>query len=346
MKYISKKQSLEINALRFFMMLLVIFIHENGATNEKYGQIGCSVNNFAQIAVPFFFIISGFFFFKEDNFIFNDYKHKIKKRFFSLLIPYIFWNLWPVIMITGGNLYSVVFHGKSFDDLIYYINSLWNDGLLRIFWNKIGNLYPYNFPLWYVRELMIMSLFSPIIFFLIRKLNMLYIIVISIIYIFVKLPIIAGLFPSSILFFSIGAYFSINKVNIINFVHNNKYIIIPVSVMLYILSTFFLDNYIKYVVFNIFVISMTMCSFLFMSKFPEKCILIFSNASKSVFFIYGIHITIMTYSYKLLMHIPIISNSDVLLYIINPFITIIIASLLYFVLNRIVPNMMKIICGR
>ena len=51
------------------------------------------VEGIARIGVPLFFFISGFLFFYYDDFSKNVYLGKIKKRFKSLVVPYIFWNL-------------------------------------------------------------------------------------------------------------------------------------------------------------------------------------------------------------------------------------------------------------
>ena len=43
--------------------------------------------------VAFLFIISGFLFFRNFNLSLNSYLEKLKSRFWTLLAPYLFWNL-------------------------------------------------------------------------------------------------------------------------------------------------------------------------------------------------------------------------------------------------------------
>lgn len=345
MIYISERQSKEINALRVFLVFLVIYIHEFGAKNEQYGLVGSCVENLASIAVPTFFIISGFFlFYKIDDYGYTEYCKKIKKRFFTLFIPYFFWNLWPCIMITGGNLFSIVFRGKSFDALISYYGSLWNDGFFRIFWaNDSG--FPSNGPLWYVRDLMVLLLISPLIYLLIKKISIIYLSIISFLYVFFKIPEIAGLFPGSIVFFSLGAYFAIKKKNIMCYVNNNKYVLFFVSFVLYILSTFILEGYVQYIILRLFSISMSLASLKLFHNCSDKSLSFLSNISKSVFFIYAIHITLLAYISKFLYHIPIVGESFLFVYFMSPLITMIVGAYMYFILRRFVPGLMKVICG-
>lgn len=343
---ISEKQSKEINALRVILVFLVIYIHEFGSKNEQYGLVGLCVENLARIAVPAFFIISGFFlFYKIDNFGYVEYRRKLKKRIFTLFIPYIFWNLWPCIMVTGGNLFSIVFRGKSFDALISYYVSLWNDGFFRLFWNINNGGYPSNWPLWYVRELMVMSLLSPLIYLLIKRLNIIYLSIILFLYVFFKIPEIPGLFPSSIVFFSLGAYFAIQRKNIMCFVNNNKFVFFSVSFAFYVLSTFFLEGYMRFIVFQLFVISMSVGSLNLFHNCSDRSLSFLSNISKSVFFIYAIHITLLSHISKLLYNIPIVGDSFLVVYFMSPVITMIVGTCMYFILRRFVPGVMKVICG-
>lgn len=117
-------QSKTLNAVKMLMILFVIFIHMNPTTRSVWreGDVGHSI---VVVAVPVFFIISGYFFFyniKEFNS--GVYVTKLKKRGRTLLIPYLLWNLLPVFMIVGGNLFSIIFRGKSFDALCSFFYGL------------------------------------------------------------------------------------------------------------------------------------------------------------------------------------------------------------------------------
>lgn len=122
-------QSRSLNALKIIMILFVIYIHMN-PTAERCGEIAMWWHSINVVAVPVFFIISGYFFF-YNTYLFDKetYIKKLKKRVKTLLIPYFLWNLLPVLLITGGNMYSIIFRGKSFDALKEFYTDLWNDGI-------------------------------------------------------------------------------------------------------------------------------------------------------------------------------------------------------------------------
>lgn len=167
-------QSKTLNAVKMLMILFVIFIHMN-PTTERCGEVAMWWHSIVVVAVPVFFIISGYFFFynvKEFN---SDvYVTKLKKRGRTLLIPYLLWNLLPVFMIIGGNLFSIIFRGKSFDALCSFFYGLWDDGLWHIWWDKTSGTMPFDSPLWYVRDLMIVVCLSPIIYWLIKRIGLLF----------------------------------------------------------------------------------------------------------------------------------------------------------------------------
>lgn len=130
---------------------------------------------FGRIPVPLFFLISGFLFFYRTELLWQDYLKKIKNRIYSLLIPYISWHL------------------------------LWL--FLALLFNKYFNINHF----WFVRDLMIIAIFGPLVKFLIIKLKW------SILFI----AFIAWFFnlfdygTTTFFFFTLGAYFSINKLNIV-----------------------------------------------------------------------------------------------------------------------------------
>ena len=57
------------------------------------GFVEDGVSLLTEIAVPYFFIISGFFFFRISYYEKNNYFKMLKKKAKTLLIPFIFWNI-------------------------------------------------------------------------------------------------------------------------------------------------------------------------------------------------------------------------------------------------------------
>lgn len=107
---------------------------------------GCSV--LTEIAVPFFFLISGFFFFRYSYYPKGVYANMVKKKAKSLFLPFLFWNLvgLAVLWIIGGYINDNPLNEKqSFLD--YALGFLLSD---------------YYGPLWYVRNLIFMMALVPL----------------------------------------------------------------------------------------------------------------------------------------------------------------------------------------
>ena len=152
------------------------------------------------IAVPFFFVTSGFFLAKHihEN---HWWKYEVNKRIKSLLIPYFLWNILYF-------LYSI--------PLILIANIIANTSLLRNFptslndWLYVLGLdpfqYPYLVPLWFVRCLFLFVLVSPIIAWIVKKGK-----TISSIFLFLIFPlgILRGIFQpveGEVLWFTVGTF--------------------------------------------------------------------------------------------------------------------------------------------
>ena len=108
-----------ISFLRFPLIVLVVFIHSYimmpyHGSDVTASEVPIFYNIefllseiIACIAVPLFFLISGFlFFYRLQGFNQAKYFEKIKKRFKTLFIPYLFWSVFA-ILITFIVQYSV-----------------------------------------------------------------------------------------------------------------------------------------------------------------------------------------------------------------------------------------------
>ena len=215
-----KRLSNTIAWLRFPLIFLIIMLHcysvqRMEGEHELYFK---AVYPFAlwlgETGVPGFFFISGFLFFLSKK----SYTEKLRSRFHTLFIPYILWNLLLLILyvfayaighpqdINGKNIV-----GYSFIDY------------LRLFWDRgsydNGNFVPILCPLWYIRNLIIMSILSPLLYYLIRYVRELFLIIVAVWW--MTTPHNAFI-SQTILFFSLGAYFAILNKNPLETVDRNK----------------------------------------------------------------------------------------------------------------------------
>lgn len=163
----------KLRLLSFFSIILVLYIHSD--FHDYPHEIQGMMFNFmlqdfvsgmiGRCAVPFFFAISGYLFFQgideEDTYIYVKLWMKIRKRIRTLLVPYLIACLFPVIF------YLVLEYIPGIDD---FMNTKgFSENLEKplielfyfIFWDA-GNGSPYAFQLWFLRDLILIVLLSPL----------------------------------------------------------------------------------------------------------------------------------------------------------------------------------------
>ena len=167
----NKVLSEKIRILSFVSIILVLYIHSG--FHETANEIaGMSFNIYlqeyvsrkiARIAVPFFFIISGFLFFKNVGGI-KDVLRKMNRRINTLLIPYIIAALflpafyWTLTYIPVANKFV---NSQGVLDCFQY-------GIFKVLYSlyiDAGNGSPLAFHLWFLRDLIGIVLLSPILYF-------------------------------------------------------------------------------------------------------------------------------------------------------------------------------------
>lgn len=160
-EYLSRKLKL----LSAFSIVMVIYIHmyyAEGAYMPTLNLIESSIRGFCGSAVPLFYVISGYLFFLKVPEGFCSIEGKMRKRVKTLLIPYIIANIFTFLFYCGINAIALKFGGvssalnfKIFDEIA--VLGVWGT-LKMVFIDP-----PIAFQLWFVRDLMVMVLFSPVI---------------------------------------------------------------------------------------------------------------------------------------------------------------------------------------
>ncbi len=210
--------------LRYPLMLLIVLIHTDTTLLTSMPQDGLSAifyyitRTIVRVAVPMFFIISGYFFFrKPDIFSMEAYWAKIKKRVLTLLVPYIFWNYFVWAFQMG----VVVWQGHA-DWIARDTFTLPNIVDVVVGWGEGYQGMPKAFQLWFLRDLMIVCLLSPLLHLLLKNRRSYVLLLLFTVFYLMPWPdnwhLIFMRFPSALLFFSVGAYWGIHNKNIINIV--------------------------------------------------------------------------------------------------------------------------------
>ena len=368
-----------INFLRFPLAILVVFVHGFGPeidVSELHanGLNGLAVYDYIKLffsvvisssAVPIFFIISGYLLFKKvEVYNMSVYFSKLRKRWYSLVVPYFSWIvlfiLWILMFKVGG----ILLHGKPWTGILDYLrengylhmfwdSSIWNE---RITWFgiKIHNSGPVLLPFWYMRDLMMMVAFSPIIYWFIKKISFLFIVLLLVIYTFdLSVSWISNTFSSASLFFSIGAYFALKKQDFTEVLWKWRYLICLTAIILMAYQTYSGstrgDNISKMiypwlVIFQSFafiLISSKLCEY---SKLYELCI----KLARTSFFIYALHPFILNYVITITTKMMPRGDTWYVMsfnYFISPLVCVGICIGIFCLMQKFLPGILKVMVG-
>ncbi len=230
---IEKRDSEVINLVRFPLAFMVVILHSYVAVNgfhisrvdythltgtDWYSLVGVTFSHvLTQVAVPIFFFISGYLFYVGmQEWQWAKYADKLKRRFKTLLVPYLSWNTVQALIIVSVMVLAYILFGKSLDRIENWFHEI--GGLTGIYWsnhatsvikqNVIGcsvlKTYPLLIPMWFIRDLMVTVLLSPVIWWLLKRIPFLTLILLApcwIIGIDIHIP---GISFSALLFFSVG----------------------------------------------------------------------------------------------------------------------------------------------
>lgn len=204
-------ESRAIDWIRFPLSVAVVFIHSGISVvtpvNYKYTLNSSEgLLNFLKIlfgktgplvAVPLFFMFSAWLLYKDNEKVcFNWYRKKMRKRFASLILPYLIWNTIAIIPMF------FLLHNSC---LINDINSCNWRHLLLLFWSYNGN-FPLDFPLWFIRDLFILHLISPLIFVFVKKIGIVGIVLLALIFVINIVHDVPGFTMKGLYAYTIGIY--------------------------------------------------------------------------------------------------------------------------------------------
>jgi len=348
------RQSELIKTMRFPLIVLVLYEHSVrnysapmvlslDSANVFHFLTEMISHFFCAIAVAWFFFFSGFLYFhnlQDEQFGYTWAKQKLNRRVHSVLIPYLFWNLLNVIMVL---LITWLFNRLGItinsDQMVFVEKG-------PLFWFITG---PINFPLWYLRELIIMSLLAPAFYYPVKKWPWVSLAVILILYL-VSFKVNFFLFPAFSLF-GMGAWMSIRKDNIVAFCRTLKYPAAAISFFLLPLATSFhggdfgYDKFFRLLYIPSGMITfMNICDTLYNFKGYRNLML---KLTETVFFVYAAHeIYILGWTKGLFLRIfGETLPAKWIAYLFVPVVTGFICLALFYLLKRVMPNILSFACG-
>ena len=345
----SDRLSYAISWLRFPLMFLIIMLHcysvqRLEGNHETYFKV---LYPFAlwlgETGVPGFFFISGYLFFMSRK----NYRQKIEDRIHTLFIPYILWNLillfFYLVALLLGHPLSICSKSMAEYGIVDY---------LRLFWDRgdfaHGNFAPLLCPLWYIRNLLFLSVISPILYIVIKYTRELFLIGIATWW---MISNDNAFTQQSILFFSLGSYFSILDKNPLKIVSERKYLFITLACIFA-----FSDIFVHVAISTHFNLIIHRGALVF--NIPALLLLadkagelsskrLNSMLSQSAFIVFCVHYPIVLFLRKICLFL--FSNSSDIIHILLYFLCIILTTILslgiYSVLNHHFPKAKLILSG-
>lgn len=331
-----------ITNLRFPLILGVVLDHasicmpDSLRGDDTASVIFSMLQMILKISVPVFFIISGFLFFHGvTTYDRNQYVAKLRSRIHTLLIPYILWTLICLIYLILKQCPTIL-HTHSIDS----VRDLFT---WQIFW-MFRDGHPLHIPLWYIRDLILMSLCSPLVWILMSKLRHIGMLIIFALYMLVNIdPGIS--FPISVFYFSLGCYFAICHIDICYIAGRLRWSIVPIMVLM--LFSMLIDNIqlarFAHIIFAVcYLLLVAFLTNRYQFAVPQWL-------TDSVFFVYAMHtIAIMMILNKIFIRLIPDSSMAIFLFarlFIVGILTTMICVALYHLFKRFIPKTIAILTG-
>ena len=351
-----------ISLLRFPLMIGVLFIHNQSTiitnldTHEAgnvFYELVCLYGShiFSFICVPAFFFISGYLFFSHiDTFDQSSYSGKIAKRIKTLLIPYLLWNLIPISILLIKNVSSGSLGEISLRDfLVFFWDYKQQPGACSVFGYPVPCAFPIDGPLWYVRDLMLICLLSPLVYYFIKYTRKIGLFALILVYVLQVWPFMVFMQGISLCFFSMGAYSALNHVSFTN--KNSCYLSACLFLVFSVASYFVRDNLYLFLLIrcinSVFgVLTLMYLSVLFVSRYSFSWPKLFID---SIFFVYAMHSIYINSSVGAYLLPSVLPGHHYLLltvkYLLAPCITWMICVCVLVIMRKCAPMCLRVLNG-
>jgi len=225
----NQRLSNAITWLRFPLIFFIILLHcysvvkiEGISSSNFFSEVYLPALWLGETGVPGFFFISGILFYYSKK----SYLKKIHSRIKTLLVPYLVWN--TLILVIYLLVYSIGYpqdiNGKNIGD--YHLTDY-----LRLYWDRgsfdNGNFTPILCPLWYIRNLLMMSILSPFFYYLVKYGRELFL---SVVIGWWLTTYNNAFIPQTILFFCLGTYFPLMGKNALHCFNKYKIVLITLTI--------------------------------------------------------------------------------------------------------------------
>lgn len=212
---------------------------------------------------------------------------------------------------------------------------------------------PYLIPLWFLRDLMIVIICAPVLYYIFKKLRIWGIVMFLLCYISGVFIPISGFSTMAFLFFGAGAYMKMNGINPLDFTQRRRYLFLVVSLVTWVACTMLngheteLGNliYPVYVISGVITLMNVAIYLVRTNKFQAMSSPLLSHGS---FFIYLSHTILILPTCKKVSSVIFGQTTALQMavsYIAAPVMAVIICITLYYILRRFTSSLCGILTG-
>jgi peptidoglycan/LPS O-acetylase OafA/YrhL len=175
---ISNELSRKLTAVSFFSACCIVLLHANPRTPAASKAADTFIYFLSVVmtsfAVPLFFAISGYLIAKKtDSGRFPGwYPAILKKRGWTLLVPYLAWCTVFAVLFVPLKMLGNRLTGKMLLDNTFLSSPLFSFENIGCVYGLFLSEYPALRTLWYVRNLLLLCLLTPLLFPLLRRRRM------------------------------------------------------------------------------------------------------------------------------------------------------------------------------
>ncbi|MDE5944621.1 MAG: acyltransferase [Rikenella sp.] len=367
-------RSQALDLLRFPLAVIIVLIHTfntGGLTvqgqvyNTDQYPIFIAINRFIDgflrgQSVPIYFFISGFVFFLGVEWSRKVYLKKLKNRVKTLLIPYIIWNTVSILWLLSHFLpcFSTLFPDIHAVKLDFSISAI-----LQSYWNAAHGIFiyppnippldgtPQNAPLWFLRDLMVVVISSPLLYLCIKRLRHYWVIALGVLWFFNNYWSLSINFLAAFFFFSWGAYMSINRKDMLaefgRFFKSSAFLY-PTLALLYVAAAYYWPEATGTIkTLNVFV-GLIFAYNLSAWLLRHKICTVSRFLASSSFFLYITHGIICNAAVKGVFYFlrPTSDLGIISVYTLATCLTITILLSSFYLLKRYTPGLLKVLTGR
>ncbi|MCR5494979.1 MAG: acyltransferase [Treponema sp.] len=298
---LTAESSKKITALRYILMMLVVFGHNNYTIYSvgsdmvfnqsvfgKWVQLLIS-DGIARGAVPLFFAMSSFLlFFKNDAYVVM-----LKKKVHSLLLPFIIWPLLNMLFFALCKFLGDVVHVGFLAGVGNYDFLTWSfKDWIKCYFGYYGDGLLYLSQFWFMRDLIILVILSPVLSFIYEKAK--YLTVIGLLYLEFAGVQVQFVTTESLFYFFAGMIWAKSGKDLFEMVKNVHWY----QVILLFLGTWFIFWKFQFAPVTTICL-MALADAVMLAKFSEvlikneKVYNLLAYLAKYSFFLYAVHIKIL-----------------------------------------------------